>query len=179
MNLADIIKNEGGYVFNKNDNGGETYAGISRKYNKYWSGWGVIDRYKLKNLDKNTFKAVLRSDTNLYKMVSDLYVSKYWNRIKGDDISEYKIANVIFDFAVNAGVERATKTAQKILGITVDGVFGKITLASVNQIKDQKDFLDRFTEERIKFYHAIVLHDHSQEIFLNGWISRAKRVRGF
>ena len=37
---------EGGYVNDKDDAGGETYRGISRKYNPTWQGWTMIDSYK-------------------------------------------------------------------------------------------------------------------------------------
>lgn len=50
---------EGGYVNDKDDAGGETYRGISRKYNPTWQGWTMIDSYKniillvVKNLNLN------------------------------------------------------------------------------------------------------------------------------
>ncbi|MBW1801582.1 MAG: hypothetical protein JRJ85_12745, partial [Deltaproteobacteria bacterium] len=30
---------EGGYVFDPDDAGGETYKGISRRFNPSWGGW--------------------------------------------------------------------------------------------------------------------------------------------
>ena len=37
---------EGGYVNDKDDAGGETYRGISRKYNPTWQGWIMNVSYK-------------------------------------------------------------------------------------------------------------------------------------
>lgn len=50
---------EGGYVNDKDDAGGETYRGISRKYNPTWQGWTMIDLIRniillaVKNLNLN------------------------------------------------------------------------------------------------------------------------------
>ena len=44
--FAHTQTNEGGYANNKADLGGETYAGISRKYHPKWSGWAIVDELK-------------------------------------------------------------------------------------------------------------------------------------
>ena len=41
-----VVLAEGGYVNNPNDNGEETYLGISRKYNPGWDAWREIDNIK-------------------------------------------------------------------------------------------------------------------------------------
>ena len=47
--------NEGGWVNDPNDIGGETYRGISRKFNPKWNGWSVIDEMKKKGLIKKNY----------------------------------------------------------------------------------------------------------------------------
>ena len=44
-------KHEGGYSFDPDDAGGETYKGISRRFNPQWSGWKIIDYSDKENLD--------------------------------------------------------------------------------------------------------------------------------
>ena len=34
--IEKALKNEGGYVFDPDDAGGETFAGIARRYHKIW-----------------------------------------------------------------------------------------------------------------------------------------------
>lgn len=41
-----VLPNEGGWVKDPADSGGETYKGISRKNFPHWSGWSEIDRVK-------------------------------------------------------------------------------------------------------------------------------------
>ena len=63
-NFGDAFKKlsikEGGYVNDKDDAGGETYKGISRRYNPTWQGWTMIDSYK--------------SDTTIS---ADYFIAKY------------------------------------------------------------------------------------------------------
>lgn len=44
--LGLILKNEGGYVFDRDDSGGETYKGIARNMNSKWDGWVIVDIFK-------------------------------------------------------------------------------------------------------------------------------------
>ena len=41
-----VVLAEGGYVNDKDDNCGETYLGISRKFNPNWKGWTIVDQVK-------------------------------------------------------------------------------------------------------------------------------------
>ena len=45
--LSKILKWEAGYVNDPDDAGGETFAGVSRKNNKNWKGWPIIDKHKV------------------------------------------------------------------------------------------------------------------------------------
>lgn len=130
--LELVLKNEGGYVNDPNDNGGETYKGISRRANPQWSGWKIIDGYKKKYKD---FKKKLDSDNELQKCVKSLYRSNYWNPIKGDDLVHQDMAEEIFDAAVNFGITKAIKLAQKTVGFEQSGVMTNILLERLNQEK--------------------------------------------
>ena len=130
--LELVLKNEGGYVNDPNDNGGETYKGISRRANPKWSGWKIIDGYKKKYKD---FKKKLDSDNELQKCVKSLYRSNYWNPIKGDDLVHQDMAEEMFDAAVNFGITKAIKLAQKTVGFEQSGVMTNILLERLNQEK--------------------------------------------
>lgn len=130
--LELVLKNEGGYVNDPNDNGGETYKGISRRANPQWSGWKIIDGYKKKYKD---FKKKLDSDNKLQKCVKSLYRSNYWNPIKGDDLVHQDMAEEMFDAAVNLGITKAIKLAQKTVGFEQSGVMTNILVERLNQGK--------------------------------------------
>lgn len=54
---------EGGYCFDPDDAGGETYKGISRRANPNWNGWISIDA--IKKAHPTTFKGILKKLPNL------------------------------------------------------------------------------------------------------------------
>lgn len=124
--MADFIKAykkvqqaEGGYVNDKDDNGGETYKGISRKANPYWIGWVILD--DLKKHHPTTFEAIAKKTPQLEKAVWDLYKKNYWDCFNLDNFNNQNIAEQLFDVNVNCGRSAAVKIAQKVLGVKETG----------------------------------------------------------
>lgn len=93
-----VKKAEGGYANDPRDKGGETYKGISRVYNPSWEGWKIIDDYKLKY---GTIKTNATISDIPDRMVEEFYKKNYWNVIKGDEIKNQQLINMIYDLAVN------------------------------------------------------------------------------
>lgn len=114
-----LIFVEGGYVNDKDDAGGETYLGISRKNNPKWIGWEVIDDEKKKGLKNIT--ARLKKDVALTNSAKFLYKQKYWDVLELDDIPSQSIAHEMFDTCVNCGVSTAIRIAQQVIGMTING----------------------------------------------------------
>lgn len=115
-----LIKKEGGYVNDSDDSGGETYKGISRRYNLNWEGWEIIDNYKKKYYGKSLSR-VLDKDENLDKLVRDLYKNNYWDIFELDDIPSQGLAYQMFDTCVNCGPAAAIRFAQAALDEKIDG----------------------------------------------------------
>jgi lysozyme family protein len=103
--VVHILKNEGGYVNDPHDPGGETNFGISKR---------VYPNLNIASLTADDAKAIYRRD--------------YWDRIRGDDLPKH-LALPVFDMAVNAGVGSAIKALQRSLKVEDDGVLGPVTLA--------------------------------------------------
>lgn len=95
------MENEGGYVLHEveGDRGGQTYAGIARKFHPDWVGWKYID-------DGNVSSQKIKS------IVKSYYEENFWVSIAGYHINNHAVAESIFDFAVNAGVKTASRLAQ-------------------------------------------------------------------
>ncbi len=162
------ISNEGGYVNDPDDPGGETYKGIARASNPKWDGWITIDLLKNK---QQAFPKNLESDEELQKQVKALYESNYWDKISGDKIKDQDIAESIYDFAVNAGPRVSSKLAQLAVGVKPDGVIGPETLRYINA-DDPKTFLSVFALSKISRYVHICENRKESRKYFYGWVRR-------
>ena len=154
-----MISDEGGYQLTNipGDRGGMTYAGIARNANPDWAGWQFIDR---KDFGGAT------------QLVREFYKVNFWDRIRGDNLTNQAIAETIFNFAVNTGVGVASKLAQLIVGVTPDGAIGAKTLERLNICTAEK-FLPAYALAKIQRYVNICMKDRSQSKFLLGWVRRS------
>ncbi|MFA5196159.1 MAG: glycosyl hydrolase 108 family protein [Bacteroidales bacterium] len=159
--LKKILKNEGGYVNDPLDPGGETYRGISRNNWPKWDGWLIIDTTKPDIPDRL-----------LEGKVSEFYRKNFWNKIKGDGIRDQDVAESICDFAVNAGVVTASKCAQRAVCANDDGVIDDGTLKALNCVIPEL-FVLRFTLEKINHYIKICERNSTQKKYFFGWVRRA------
>lgn len=166
-----LLKNEGGYSYHPKDKGGETYKGIARRYHSSWKGWDILDDYKFgRDFPVNAYQ-----DDELDELVRSFYRDIFWDRMKLDLISNENAALQIFDMAVNSGIRTAVKIAQRVCLSKVDGVLGARTAIKINQMGDA--FVDKYILARIEKYRDIVNNDPSQQVFLNGWIRRARETK--
>ena len=166
--LAQVLSNEGGYVHDPDDPGGETYKGVARTMHSKWAGWEQIDLMK----NKPDFPKNLDNNQELQEEIAHFYRVHFWNRLKGDDIKSPQIAHSIFDFGVNAGVKTSAKLAQSVVKATPDGVMGPRSLDLLNAF-DEDHFLAAFTVAKIARYVAIIKKRPTSRKYLYGWIRRA------
>lgn len=148
---------EGGYRLTdiKGDRGGMTFAGIARNAWPNWSGWALVDA----------------GGTPTAQQVRDFYATNFWHPSGADRLDDQRVAESLYDFAVNAGVATAVKLAQIVVGATPDGVIGPKTLAALNAF-DADLFCARYALAKIARYAAIVTRDRGQVKFLLGWVNR-------
>lgn len=165
---------EGGYANHPNDKGGETYKGIARNMWGSWAGWKIIDRYNTSPHSSKQMNAVLGGNMELEDMVEEFYRAHFWNKIKGDDLNNQLIADNIYDFAVNSGVSRAVKYAQRIVGVIEDGIIGTQTIKAIN--KNIEGFVTKYKAARLSFLEKIVARDESQSVFMKGWTARVQNA---
>jgi len=155
-----MIVDEGGYVLHTvpGDTGGMTYAGIARNPNPKWPGWNLIDNGAIDN------PLLTGMERNFYKV-------EFWDRIRGDEITNPIVAENIFNFGVNTGIKVAIKLAQLIVGATPDGAVGDDTLQKLNAI-DGEAFRKAYALAKITRYADICNKNRTQSRFLLGWINR-------
>jgi lysozyme family protein len=163
---------------NKDELGGETYRGISRKMHPEWEGWKIVDDHKV----LPNFPLSLSTDTKLQGMIKCFYKKDFWDLIHGDQIDNQRIANKLFDATVNPGpisiklIQQALRdihTSNNGVYITpfVLNIDGKIGSATLNAIKGagEEELLKAF-EKQLKDYYD----SRHNEKYQNGWENRAK-----
>jgi lysozyme family protein len=149
-----LIRFEGGYVNNAADKGGATKYGVTLAT---WQHLGhpSATADDIKNLTEDDFLIVLRT---------------YWNQWQADLINNQSIAELLVDWVYNSGVY-GIKTPQTILGVVADGQVGQKTINAINTA-NQAELFAKLKQARIDFFKAIVAHNPSQHIFLQGWLNR-------
>lgn len=169
-----MIANEGGYVNDPDDPGGETYKGISRKTWPNCQIWVIIDALKQKSALNRVpvTSAEIEIDNQLQYEVKQFYYLNFWQKIKGDAITDQEVANSIFDFAVNAGISTSASLAQLVSGAAVDGVIGHDSILEINAF-DPDHFLAAFTVAKIARYVNIVKKRPTSRKYFYGWVLRA------
>jgi lysozyme family protein len=161
-----LLQHEGGFVDDPVDPGGATNKGIT---------FGTFKECAQRLLNITPTVAALKQLTDSQAAV--IYKALYWDRIRGDDITLQPLAEIVFDFQVNAGATSAKLLQQvlNILGATpplgVDGVIGNGTLAAL-QAADQRAVYMNFKQKRADYYRNLVAQRPALQKFLNGWLNR-------
>lgn len=145
--FARTLKEEGGYVNDPADKGGETKYGIAKRYHP---------NVDIKNLTVDGAKAI--------------YLKEYWTPINGSSIASQDIADSVYDFAVNAGTGRALSFASKAAQIS-----GVSNWRQTTDANSAKNFNSVFGKLRIAYHESKAKADPSQAKFLQGWKKRASK----
>jgi lysozyme family protein len=132
--LKAVLHHEGGYVFHKDDPGGMTNLGVTKRVWEEWVGHEV---------DEKAMRALTP------EIVGPMYKAKYWDKIKGDDLPA-GVDYAVFDAAVNSGPGRAAKWLQSCVGVEPDGGIGPKTLAAVAAF-DPAELVDDYSKRRLSF----------------------------
>lgn len=109
-----IIYNEGGYVNDPDDTGGETYMGISRRAHPNAIIWKHIDKITAKYKTAKTIDKHLKQNKELTDEIKSIYKSDYWMKFNLDKEKSQRLANQIFDNAVNRGVSATRDTLNRV-----------------------------------------------------------------
>jgi len=158
--LEMVLHHEGGYVNHPKDPGGETNMGVTKRV---YDEWCLTEDLAPKDMKELTFDDV-----------APIYRKNYWDRVKGDNLP-VGLDLCIFDFGVNAGVGRAAKFIQSIIGTTVDGGIGPNTLGALEAyiaIEGLEATIDQYQNKRQEYYESL----STFETFGRGWTRRVEET---
>lgn len=155
--LAKVFGIEGGYVFDKDDPGGETKYGICKRSYPHIN-------IKLLTLEK----------------AAAIYLKDFWSPLGLDRIENQTIAEEVFDTAVNCGRSAAAKMLQEAINLTaypekeivVDGQIGPITIGKVNGHNSPISLYKALNGLQVEHYMKIVRNRPIMKRFFRGWLKR-------
>ena len=147
-----ILRNEGGYVWNINDPGGETNFGIAKKF------------YPDEDIKNMTIQRA-----------TYLYYRDYWTPMNLKGLKNEELILQVFDFGINAGIRWSIRLLQRLVGFTDDGIIGPITTKEVNDYGPE--IVDKFKKRRKIFYMNLAAKKPKLEVFLRGWLRRVDNTK--
>jgi len=153
--LEMLLHHEGGYVNNKNDKGGMTNLGVTKRVYDEWIG---------RESTEQEMRDLTPAD------VGPIYKKNYWDRVKGDHLPS-GVDWCAFDWAVNSGSGRPAKAIQRAVGAVQDGAIGKNTLQLVAEV-DPEFIINYVYDVRQAFYEGLDDFKH----FGRGWTTRNKKT---
>lgn len=157
--LKEVLLHEGGFVNHSKDPGGMTNLGVTKVTYEDWIGHPVNE-------------AIMRKLTP--QLVTPLYKRKYWDVVSGDSLP-IGVDLCVFDFAVNAGPQRAARYLQRMCGAPVDGMIGPKTISMLAQfIRDNNVVyaVMRYQDSRRDYYGQLPTYS----TFGRGWLKRCSEV---
>jgi lysozyme family protein len=172
--IGYVLSKEGGYADHPSDPGGATFWGISLRFLEAQGEYGDID--KDGDVDKDDIKALSRTDAIV------IYAQKFWKPMKLDLLKPQSVATRCFDMAVNMGIKRGVKIAQRAYNeikaeeatrLKVDGKLGPKTRKALESI-DEVEMMAALRQHHEQYYRDLVEKKPVLEVFLDGWVNRAR-----
>lgn len=164
-----VYKEEGGFQAQKADTGnffngkliGTKYGITPAAYHAFYKVEPTQDT--IKNLTKS--------------QASPIYKKNYWDKIRGDEIKNNSVADLMLNYVVNSGSGMITpieKIANATAGKKIVSESLPLTSQEVEAINklNQKAFFDNLKKYRKDFYVNLVKKQPAKEVYLKGWLNR-------
>jgi len=156
--VAFILKEEGGYVYNRADPGGATKYGITQR---------VFDPTNVKNV-----KFIMPSEAE------KIYQKRYWFAGQCNELP-WPFSLMHFDACVNVGkpengFKRSVRILQRAVGAKDDGVIGARTLG---QVQLRYSSVQEYIWERLRYYVRVSRINPRLREFTWMWLVRMDHLR--
>lgn len=163
--IEAVLRREGGHSNDPDDPGGETYCGISRRWQPKWKGWRFVDQ-------KNWAVA---------KFWVQAFYSDYWDDMSVDALCDPLLSDSVYDYGVNEGPKDAVRLLQETLRymgrkVSLDGALGPQTAAACNSLflaGKGPELRRLYAGKKTVAYHEKVVAVPVKKKFLFGWVLRA------
>ena len=151
MNFATafekLLGHEGGYSNHKDDPGGETM-------------WGITKRVAVQNGYTDDMRSMP------VETARAIYKSMYWDAVQAENLPA-DVRYIVFDGAVNSGVTQAAMWLQRACGVKDDGVIGPQTIRAANALHSE-GLKRKILAQRLRFMAGL----SNWPAFGRGWARR-------
>lgn len=157
--LADVLVHEGGFTKDRRDPGN-------------WTG-GKVGAGELKGTKKGIAAASyphLDIKNLSDAKIAEIYEANYWRKICGDELPAGVDLSAM-DYGVNSGVSRSAKDLQRVLGVTVDGRVGPVTILAT-RAQEPRAIIKGHCARRMSFLRSLAIW----KTFDKGWSTRVANV---
>lgn len=158
--FSHTMQFEGGYVHDRNDPGGETKYGISKRQ---------FPRLNIKDLS--------------IAQAKDIYYDHYWKNYFWSDLKDYdRVAMKLFDMGVNMGPGTATILFKRAIvglsGTTLPGGRRSSLTEALRRLKQYREdaVLDSLVEVMLDRYKRIIERNPRMGRYRRGWFRRARSI---
>jgi len=140
--LERVLGHEGGFSLDPKDPGNWTFGRVGAGELR-GTKWGI---------SANAYPTLDIKNLSV-EQAAHLYEIDYLDPLKADRYSD-GVAFQLFDFAVNSGIQTATRRLQRALGVADDGVIGPITQAALIA-RSESDVIMLLLAERLDFMSSL------------------------
>lgn len=155
--ITAVIAREGGFSDRASDAGGPTNWGITIATLRDWRRCPV-SREDVINLGQTEARQIYRTN--------------YFTASGFEHVADPELQEFLFDYAVNSGVNAATRALQTVLGVSADGVVGPVTLAALAQRSNAAALFYAVKCERYELLLRFIGSDAEQAANAIGWANR-------
>lgn len=156
--IVRTIELEGGFTDHPDDRGNYTPSG-ELKGTKYGISARAYPSLDIKNLS--------------YEEAYKIYELDYWDKVVKIHYPR-EIKPMMFDMAVNHGINGANKILQRAAKVKADGIIGPVTMLAVKNVT-----ITDLALERCKRFALITEKRPKNLVFLKGWINRVIEMVDF
>lgn len=183
------LSHEGKWDWDKDDPGGQTLLGTTRRDWSWLSMWADhVDPWLLHGAPSVPNPWEVSEAKDQCKFAAE---KGYWTRLRCGELLNHSLAAQAFDTAFNVGVHTAGRLFQEALNymnrdypgglnlyreLATDGGLGKVTLAALTKILDRREgdiLFGHYQGLRIGYYQTLMVKSHVREKY-QGWIRRAQ-----
>ena len=150
------------------DTGGATKFGITRR---------TLEYYRRKITGDPTLQVTKQDVKNLTRTEAvDCATFVFAHEPGIDQIPDWRVRLVVFDYGFHSGSRRAIKALQKAVSATEDGLLGPLTLAAL-EVSPDLPITFQILTAREEFMQRIMEANHTQRRFMLGWWKRTTQLQ--